>query len=59
MHNEVNFKKLDKFRKMNVLSVTLEEMLVDIYICMSWFLNVAVATLNSNSRAHVSGELCF
>lgn len=57
MHNEVNFKNWTSLARGISVSGTPEGMLFGIYIYLD--LNVAVSTLNSNSRAHVSEELCF
>lgn len=59
MHSEVNFKNWTNLARGISISGTLEGMLVGIYIYTSWYLNVAVLALNSSSRAHVNGELCF
>lgn len=57
MHNEVNFKNWTNLARGISISGTLEGMLFGIYIYLD--LNIAVLTLNSNSKAHVNEELCF
>lgn len=59
MHNKVNFKNWTNLAREISISGTLEGTFIGIYIHISWYLNVAVSTLNSNNRVHVNGVLYF